>query len=507
MKPAALSPMQRHTSGGERSMSPRVESFVAAVYESLSSQSLVGYWAVSLFVEQVSWSERLAVCVIFALALASSRPAFDCAARWRLWVVLPTSAALVSFFSIGGGAAFKIGSVLFSFVVMRARAAVGLCNSLSLVTWGFAAAQSSRATADMVGGAFPLGAWFDVLVWCAFWVGAVEFSTRRMRELITLAIPPLLLVASLLTRGLLASRSAASDATERGRDVPRAPSGGILIFVADSLRSDHVAPAGSFLATELRTRPHLIFENAVSPGASTRLSLPLILGLREPLGGRLPLRPCRVGEVETALPFPPDVLMVTDFPEHVISPGSEYPGLRVAGAGRLSIAFQVFSAFRHLRDGRVPRGFAFKPAHERVCEALRVSTPREVVVHVWPPHSPYGGSPYGTAPEGVDSAKAYEIAAGLAHREFERVVGCLPNRDAWTIAFTSDHGECLGEVAGYWGHGDGHCDTVRHVPLVIFSPQLRDSRIERNVTSTKGLRLRLERVLRGDSIADAMDMR
>jgi len=255
----------------------------------------------------------------------------------------------------------------------------------------------------------------------------------------------------------------AHRASPRPSRDPHAARRDIVLVTIDTLRADHVAAYGyrrpTTPALDAIAARGVRFEQAYTPGPSTRAALPALLFGR--YTSTLPYR--RVDGLPQLAP--------TDLPSLAAT-------LRAAG----------YATATTLRDGGVLIETALvgfddllggTGLHSSGSRATRAALgwiraqPRDRPIFLWVhymnPHAPYRPA---TARFGHDALARYDAEIAEADAELGRLVDGLAGAgrlDGAIVAVAADHGESFGEH-GAWFHNQNLDDAQTRVPLVIAVP-------------------------------------
>lgn len=318
---------------------------------------------------------------------------------------------------------------------------------------------------------------------------------------------------------------------------PRAPSAGsgwgderpnVVLIVADTLRADALSTYGYERPTAPRldefAKKSLVFENAISVGASTPPSLSALMT------GRLPYyepssfwsstsahgmrRFYRDGE-QAGLPVSLDTLA-----ERFRAVGYRTMGIVTNAYVKRVYRFdQGFDEFVEIfNDGRPHYGTA-EQVTERALAFLRQDRdgPIFLYVHYMDPHVPYvPPEPYRSEFQGdgegsrTGQRNSYDASIRYMDESIGRLLDTLskaPYGGHTIVAFVSDHGEEFGDH-GSQGHTGTLFEELVRVPMILHGPTVSPGRTQalvRNFDVGPTL-LELARVAGADDDADAVSL-
>jgi arylsulfatase A-like enzyme/cytochrome c-type biogenesis protein CcmH/NrfG len=255
---------------------------------------------------------------------------------------------------------------------------------------------------------------------------------------------------------------------------PPSAASNLVVITIDTLRADRVGAYGYAAARtpaiDALARRGTKFERAYAPAPITLTSHASLFTGRYPPGHHAR---------HNGMPLDPQAPLLAD----MLSKNGLSTGAFVA-AFPLDARFGLARGFGTYSD-RMPRAPDGRPANERparivIDEAVEWLDRHRggrffLWVHLFEPHSPYGG-PGDPERSRLPAQARYDDEVAEADRQAGRLVDALGAESASTIVvLASDHGEAFGEH-GEIGHSLFIYDTTLRVPLVLAGPGIPEGR-------------------------------
>jgi arylsulfatase A-like enzyme len=258
----------------------------------------------------------------------------------------------------------------------------------------------------------------------------------------------------------------------------------IVMICFDAARADHMG----FNGYERPTTPYLdslaaeswVFENAIAPSATTRMSIAAVFSGRYPSGVEWIPRP-RVHDVGQS-----NVMLAEIFSEGGYQTFAAVDEWLRRFTPNMKQGFDEFDGayppFSWRRNGQHAGPFTTAMALDLVTHMDR-DQPFLLYLHYEAPHVPYEQHP-SVRSFGSDNVAKYDSEIAYADRHLGMLMETL-DIDGWLddaiIVFFSDHGEEFGEHEGTLHGKKLYWESV-HVPLVIRVPGREPERFDERVS-------------------------
>ncbi len=246
----------------------------------------------------------------------------------------------------------------------------------------------------------------------------------------------------------------------------------LLLVSIDTLRADHISPAGYRRDTtpglDRLAAQSVVYTHARTHAPWTKAAMASLFTSQLPIDHGLTRWPLTVAP---EIPQLPEILHEAGFRTWAVTSHNAFdPDFNEFHHG-----FEVFDV--SVWEGRCPE--TIQTAHRVTDLALQAwntlddgsEDPIFLWVHYFDPHDTYFHHDE-VVDFGTGWANAYDEEIAWTDRELSRLLAAVEGRRDVVVAVVGDHGEELGE-RGYWGHAITLFEEQLRVPLLLKAPGLQ----------------------------------